>query len=175
MCFGEWKRSTCLRCHSSFFCVSFPSVLSSSSTSSSPCSSLFRSGSMIAVLYLYVFPQTRHFGWSLSQTSDLFLWRSSTQNVLRTSSSPVSCSGGSVWSFCISPWIICVVWHSPLLALVLFFTLLLKFLPQINQTKSIFPFVQRTTQMWFSWRVWHTDISTCRVVSSLTRCVKTSL
>ena len=64
---------TLLRCHSGFFFVCLPSELSSSSTSSSTFSSLFGSGSMIVVLYLYTFPQARHLGWSLSQTS-VFKW-----------------------------------------------------------------------------------------------------
>ena len=48
------------------------------------------------VLYLYGFLQKRHLGCCLSQAAELFLWRSSTQNVLRSSSSSVSCSGGVV-------------------------------------------------------------------------------
>ncbi len=55
------------------------------------------------VLYLYGFLQKRHLGCYLSQAVELLLWRSSTQIVLRSSSSSVSCSGGVVSSFWMSP------------------------------------------------------------------------
>ncbi len=55
------------------------------------------------VLYLYVFLQKGHLGCCLSHTVEHFLWRSSTQNNIMTSSSSVSYSCGVVYSFCMSP------------------------------------------------------------------------
>ncbi len=54
------------------------------------------------VLNLYPLTQKRHLGWSSSQPPECFLVRSSQQNVLRRSSSSVTCSGEVVCSFCIS-------------------------------------------------------------------------